>query len=153
MHVYIYMFGLFGDGSDRDLFSYFVGTVPGISREHVAMIISVVTKYRDHSDSIACETAPPSFRFCSETSLLSLLLLSASPCVPRNIFSFSTVLARRRGSSTSLRSFVRPGCMLVIVFCGTCREAERGLRQVFEVPFELRCMLAVIFLWYLYRAL
>ncbi len=39
----IYMLGLFGDGSDTDLFSYFVGTVPGISREHVAMIISVVT--------------------------------------------------------------------------------------------------------------
>ncbi len=27
----------------KDLFSYFVGTVPGISREHVAMITSVVT--------------------------------------------------------------------------------------------------------------
>ncbi len=28
---------------ERDPFSYFVGTVPGISREHVAKITSVVT--------------------------------------------------------------------------------------------------------------
>ncbi len=37
------MFGLFGDGSDTHPFTEFVGTVPGISRGHVAMIISVVT--------------------------------------------------------------------------------------------------------------
>jgi hypothetical protein len=62
----------------------------------------------NHSDSIACETEPSSFRFCSETSLLSHLLLSASPSVPRNIISFDLFIVflwylsrGGEGSSTS----------------------------------------------------